>query len=140
MTAFETTWAAVEALHLKDPLKELGIFLRGQPGTGVDKSNFSDNPSAMQLATLYNTIKEADPDTSDAKTAGSYDRKDFEFWRDNKDFLDKCAAAMRAKAGGLVAQVDEKKTAAMQTATVLQSSDRAQRTSWKYGQTCQIQS
>ena len=87
MTSFETTWAAVEGLHLKDPLKELGTFLRGQPGTGVDKSNFADSPSAMQLATLYNSLKEADPDVTGAKTGPSYDRKDFEFWRDNKDFL-----------------------------------------------------
>ena len=27
---FEIAWAAVESLHLKDPLKELGTFLRGR--------------------------------------------------------------------------------------------------------------
>ena len=27
MTSFETTWQAVEALELDDPLKELGSFL-----------------------------------------------------------------------------------------------------------------
>ena len=28
MTSFEATWAAVEALNLTDPLKELGSYLR----------------------------------------------------------------------------------------------------------------
>ena len=47
MTSFENTWQAVEALELEDPLKELGSFLRSQPGTGIDKSVFSDSPSAI---------------------------------------------------------------------------------------------
>ena len=62
MTSFETTWQAVEALELEDPLKELGSFLRSQPGTGIDKSVFSDSPSAMQKARLFNALKDADPD------------------------------------------------------------------------------
>ena len=84
MTSFETTWQAVEALELEDPLKELGSFLRSQPGTGIDKSVFSDSPSAMQKARLFNALKDADPDLSDVKTDEAYKGKDFEFWRDNQ--------------------------------------------------------
>ena len=94
MTSFETTWQAVEALELDDPLKELGSFLRSQHGTGIDKSVFSDSPSAMQRALLYNTLKAADPDLSGTATDPSYKGKDFEFWRDNQIMLDKCAAAL----------------------------------------------
>ena len=95
MTSFENTWWAVEALELEDPLKELGSFLRSQPGTGIDKSVFADNPSAMQKARLFNALKDANPDLSGATTGMEYKRKNFEFWRDNQDMLDKCAAALK---------------------------------------------
>ena len=78
-TSFETTWAAMEALHLQEPLKELGSFLRSQPGTGVDKTNLPENPSPMQLARLFYDIKAADPDLSRSLTGPEYDGKDFEF-------------------------------------------------------------
>ena len=71
MTSFETTWQAVEDLELDDPLKELGSFLRSQPGTGIDKPVFSDSPSAMQKARLFNALKDADPDLSDVKTVAT---------------------------------------------------------------------
>ena len=83
MTSFELTWQAVEALELDDPLKELGSYMRSQPGTGIDKSVFADNPSAMQKARLYNALKAANPDLTGAKTGEEYEGKDFEFWRDN---------------------------------------------------------
>ena len=41
MAAFVQTWAKVEALELKNPLAQLGEFLRAQPNTGVDKQNFA---------------------------------------------------------------------------------------------------
>ena len=62
MTNFVQTWAKVEALELKNPLAQLGSFLRAQPNTGVDKQNFGDPPSDLQLANLYNDLKDADPD------------------------------------------------------------------------------
>ena len=74
MTSFENTWQAVEALELEDPLKELGSFLRSQPGTGIDKSVFSDSPSAMQKAMLFNALKAADPDLSGTVTGQAYKR------------------------------------------------------------------
>eukprot|EP01043_Picozoa_sp_COSAG02_P010065 COSAG02_NODE_348_length_24081_cov_19.231007_11_plen_72_part_00 len=44
--------------------------------------------------------------------------------------MDKCAAALRAKVGGVAAQVDEKKTSAMQAGTVLQSSEVGKLVHW----------
>ena len=39
MTNFVQTWAKVESLELKNPLAQLGSFLRAQPNTGVDRES-----------------------------------------------------------------------------------------------------
>ena len=100
MTSFVQTWAKVESLELKNPLAQLGSFLRAQPNTGVDKQNFGDPPSDLQLANLYNDLKDADPDLSGTRCANAYKTKNFEFWRDNKSLQTKCADALRKKRGG----------------------------------------
>ena len=58
MTDFASVWKKIEGLELKNPLAQLGSFLRSQPNTGVDKQNFADSPSDLQLANLYNELKE----------------------------------------------------------------------------------
>ena len=64
MSHFVPVWSKVEALGLKNPLAQLGSYLRSQPNTGIDKQNFADPPSDLQLANLYNEFKEANPDIS----------------------------------------------------------------------------
>ena len=84
MAHFDDTWTKIEKLELTRPLAQLGSYLRSQPNTGVDKQNFSDSPSDLQLANLFNELKDANPDIRDTRTGQAYRKKDFEFWRDNR--------------------------------------------------------
>lgn len=47
MSHFTNEWAKVELLQLKAPLAQLGLYLRSQPNTGVEKQNFADSPSEL---------------------------------------------------------------------------------------------
>ena len=133
MAHFEDTWKKVEKLELTRPLAQLGSYLRSQPNTGVDKQNFSDSPSDLQLANLFNELKDANPDIRDARTGQGYKSKDFEFWRDNRPLQSKCAEALRKKRGGeRGGGVDEKITAAMQMGTVLRAQEISSLVAWEH--------
>ena len=66
-------------------------------GVALPNRKRDKSPSDLQLANLYNGLKEANPDLAGTKCANAYKKKDFEFWRDNQAMLERCAAALKKR-------------------------------------------